>query len=287
MFSSFESRQKSSRSPSPRVKNCWNGLCGYRLPEKNCMTCKFWPQLVRLAQIFCLRPMLRIFPQMSVLRSWPSQIWISPDFLFQLSGLTFPLSRPSLDPRRRPVKKCAWSSANFAEMTKGGSLPALLAGMRNSKCGIRNSTPQEPPNHLKPQRQSFGRAVSPKPLSVAPNEERRAKNQERVAAKQRARRAQNVNRKKLTPCPLHLSGMTSTYSITEAQANFPALVRASQNTPITITRRDEVVGYLLSPARMEAIVESMEILANPKAMRAIRDYEKGLTRFQPLSALDT
>jgi hypothetical protein len=37
---------------------------------------------------------------------------------------------------------------------------------------------------------------------------------------------------------------------------------------------------------MEAIVESMEILANPKAMRAIRDYEKGLTKFQPLSALD-
>ena len=85
---------------------------------------------------------------------------------------------------------------------------------------------------------------------------------------------------------LRISSMTSTYSITEAQANFPALVRASQNTPITITRRDEVVGYLLSPARMVAIVESMEILANPKAMRAIRNYEKGLTKFQPLSALD-
>ena len=83
-----------------------------------------------------------------------------------------------------------------------------------------------------------------------------------------------------------MSGMTSTYSITEAQANFPAVVRASQDKPITITRRDKVVGYLLSPERMEAIVESMEILANPKAVRAIRDYEKGLTKFQPLSALD-
>ena len=80
--------------------------------------------------------------------------------------------------------------------------------------------------------------------------------------------------------------MTSTYSITEAQAKFPALVRASQDRPITITRRDEVVGYLLSPGRMEAIIETMEILANPKAMRAIRDYEKGLTKFQHLSALD-
>jgi prevent-host-death family protein len=80
--------------------------------------------------------------------------------------------------------------------------------------------------------------------------------------------------------------MSSTYSITEAQANFPALVRAAQDRPITITRRDEVVGYLLSPARMEAIVESMEILANPKAMRAVRDYEKGLTKFHPLSDLN-
>ena len=80
--------------------------------------------------------------------------------------------------------------------------------------------------------------------------------------------------------------MASTYSITEAQANFPALVRKSQDGPISITRRDQIVGYLLSPDRMEAILESMEILADPNAMRAIRGYEKGLTKFQPLSALD-
>jgi len=48
-----------------------------------------------------------------------------------------------------------------------------------------------------------------------------------------------------------------------------------------------VVGYLLSPDRMEAIIETMEILANPKAMRAIRDYEKGRTKFSPLAALGT
>jgi prevent-host-death family protein len=80
--------------------------------------------------------------------------------------------------------------------------------------------------------------------------------------------------------------MPSTYSITEAQAKFPALVRESQDKPITITRRDKVVGYLLSPERMEAIVETMELLANPKAMRAIRDYEHGRTKFSPLSALE-
>jgi len=79
--------------------------------------------------------------------------------------------------------------------------------------------------------------------------------------------------------------MSSTYSITEAQAHFPSMVRAAEESLVTITRRDEIVGYLLSPARMEAILESMEILANPKAMSAIRQYEKGRTKFHPLSSL--
>jgi hypothetical protein len=30
----------------------------------------------------------------------------------------------------------------------------------------------------------------------------------------------------------------------------------------------------------------MEILANPEAMKAIRDYESGKTKFYPLSVLD-
>jgi PHD/YefM family antitoxin component YafN of YafNO toxin-antitoxin module len=47
-----------------------------------------------------------------------------------------------------------------------------------------------------------------------------------------------------------------------------------------------VVGYLLSPERFEALLETMEILANPEAMKAIRDYESGKTKFYPLSVLD-
>jgi len=45
-----------------------------------------------------------------------------------------------------------WSSASFAEMTKGGSLPSLLAGMRNSKCRIRN---RPSPNDFKFQVSKF------------------------------------------------------------------------------------------------------------------------------------
>jgi prevent-host-death family protein len=80
--------------------------------------------------------------------------------------------------------------------------------------------------------------------------------------------------------------MATTYSITEAQAKFPALVREAAEHPVVITRRDKVVGYLLSPERFEAILETMEILANPEAMKAIRDAEEGKTKYHPISILD-
>ena len=80
--------------------------------------------------------------------------------------------------------------------------------------------------------------------------------------------------------------MATTYSITEAQAKFPSVVREAAEHPVVITRRDKVVGYLLSPERFEAILETMEILANPEAMKAIRDVEEGKTKYHPISILD-
>lgn len=80
--------------------------------------------------------------------------------------------------------------------------------------------------------------------------------------------------------------MATTYSITEAQAKFPSVVREAAEHPVVITRRDKVVGYLLSPERFEALLETMEILANPEAMKAIRDAEEGKTKYHPISILD-
>jgi hypothetical protein len=37
---------------------------------------------------------------------------------------------------------------------------------------------------------------------------------------------------------------------------------------------------------MEAIIETLEIMGNPKAMKAIKDYEAGKTRFKDVSCLD-
>ena len=81
--------------------------------------------------------------------------------------------------------------------------------------------------------------------------------------------------------------MASTYSVTEAQTNLPRLLKdANEEGSIAITRHAETVAYLISRERMEAIVETLDLLANPQAMRAVRDYEAGKTKFLPLSALD-
>ena len=81
--------------------------------------------------------------------------------------------------------------------------------------------------------------------------------------------------------------MKTTYSITRAQHDFPRLVRESAEAEaIAITRHDETVAYVVSRDRMEAIVETMEILANPRAMREIKRYERGKLTFHPLDALD-
>ncbi|MFZ4693927.1 MAG: type II toxin-antitoxin system Phd/YefM family antitoxin [Verrucomicrobiia bacterium] len=80
--------------------------------------------------------------------------------------------------------------------------------------------------------------------------------------------------------------MKSTYSVTEAQARLPALLREAGDTPVVITRHEKIAGYLLSPERMGAILETLEIMANPRAMREIRRARAGKGRYHPLVDLD-
>ena len=81
--------------------------------------------------------------------------------------------------------------------------------------------------------------------------------------------------------------MKVTYSISEAQAKCPSVVRDAAEAPIAITRRDTVVGYLISTERMGAILETLELLGNPDAMKAIESAEQGGTRYRTLDELDS
>ena len=46
------------------------------------------------------------------------------------------------------------------------------------------------------------------------------------------------------------------------------------------------MAYLLSASRMEAIAETLEIMADAKAMAAIRKAEAGAGKYYPLRSLD-
>jgi prevent-host-death family protein len=78
----------------------------------------------------------------------------------------------------------------------------------------------------------------------------------------------------------------STYSVSEAQAQLPALLKRAEQDLIAIARRDKTVAYLISAERMEAIAETLEIMADPKAMRALRRAREGKGKYYPVTVLD-
>ena len=80
--------------------------------------------------------------------------------------------------------------------------------------------------------------------------------------------------------------MKNTYSVAKAQANFTRILKEAEKHPVSITRHDETVAVILSRDRMDAIVETMEIMADPDAMKAIRAHQAGKAKFLPLSVLD-
>ncbi len=78
--------------------------------------------------------------------------------------------------------------------------------------------------------------------------------------------------------------MKTTFNIAEAQARLPKLVRTKQT--VSLRQNDETVAFLVPRERMEALLETMEVLANPDAMKAIRRDRSGKGKYLPLSALD-
>jgi len=80
--------------------------------------------------------------------------------------------------------------------------------------------------------------------------------------------------------------MPDSYTIKTAQQKLSALVREAENHPVTITRQGRAVAVLVSIERMEAIAETMELLADPKAMAAIRKHRAGKAVYHDLAELD-
>lgn len=81
--------------------------------------------------------------------------------------------------------------------------------------------------------------------------------------------------------------MDYTVSISELQAQAPRLVRrVERDGAINVARHGRTVAVLVSRERMEAIIETLELMGNSKAMSAIRAYESGKAKMKDVSCLD-
>lgn len=82
--------------------------------------------------------------------------------------------------------------------------------------------------------------------------------------------------------------MKETYSVKELQRETAAAVRAAESGRlVTVTRRNTPVVHVISAARLGAILETMELLADPKFMAAVKQERRGRGRYVPASALET
>lgn len=72
----------------------------------------------------------------------------------------------------------------------------------------------------------------------------------------------------------------STVSISEGQNSFPALIKAAETgAVVTVTRHDTPVACVMSYERMAAVAETLEIMSNPAAARAIAEHRAGKAKF--------
>jgi antitoxin YefM len=70
--------------------------------------------------------------------------------------------------------------------------------------------------------------------------------------------------------------MSSTYTISQAQAQLPRLVKQDA---FAISRHGRLVGVYLSRDRLEAVIETMELLGERGFPRALKEFESGKMKF--------
>lgn len=75
--------------------------------------------------------------------------------------------------------------------------------------------------------------------------------------------------------------MKTTVTAADAKTHFSRLLRhVEAGETIAISKRDETVAFLIPRARLEALVETMEVLGNAATMKAIRQHEAGKLSFR-------
>jgi PHD/YefM family antitoxin component YafN of YafNO toxin-antitoxin module len=76
----------------------------------------------------------------------------------------------------------------------------------------------------------------------------------------------------------------NTLTISKAQAGLPRLCNSGRS--FLITNRDKPTAVLLPIADYEALIETMDLLGNPRAMKALRGARAGKLNYRALNLDD-
>ena len=76
---------------------------------------------------------------------------------------------------------------------------------------------------------------------------------------------------------------SSTYTISQAQARLPSLIKQDS---FAISVHGEVKGFYLSKERLEAMIESLELLENPEFTAALKAHQSADARAYTVEELD-
>jgi PHD/YefM family antitoxin component YafN of YafNO toxin-antitoxin module len=71
----------------------------------------------------------------------------------------------------------------------------------------------------------------------------------------------------------------STVTVSQAQAQLPKLLKKDS---FAISRHGKVIGIYLSRDRIEALIETMELLGDPGFTKALKEHKAGKMRFVDL-----
>ena len=71
----------------------------------------------------------------------------------------------------------------------------------------------------------------------------------------------------------------STVTVSQAQAQLPTLLKKDS---FAISRHGKVIGVYLSRDRIEALIETMELLGDPSFIKTLKKYKSGKMKFTDL-----
>ena len=80
--------------------------------------------------------------------------------------------------------------------------------------------------------------------------------------------------------------MAKGYTLDEAGTRLPQLLAEAQIDPVPITRDDRTVAFLITPERLDALLETRELMSNPEAMEAMREARQGGGTYHSLAEFE-